>query len=133
MSATDTKLTSWGNTDFLTYILAHNSNYKKEKWSKYNEAWNRYNALRLMADRGEISAHFSEVVRMPIFQTVVLSNDNTLATAAAKYGFPPVGGNRLALEVAIAVYQKDAEITANDVALVGRLEAELANVLRQSV
>lgn len=133
MSATDTKLVSWRNTDFLTYILAHNPNYKKEKWSKYNEAWNRYNALVMMADRGEISQSLSAVVRIPIFRAIVLSDDNTLATAAAKYGLPPTGGNRLALEVAITVYQKEGEISANDIALVGRLDVELANALKQVV
>lgn len=132
-ASSDVRLTSWGNTDFLTYILKHDSRYKKEKWSKYNEAWNRYNALVLMANRGEISPSLSTAVRAPIFRTVVLSDDNTLATAAAKYGFPPTGGNRLALEVAISVYQKDGKISDSDIALVGRLDVELANVLREVV
>lgn len=130
-ASSDVKLTSWGNTDFLAYILKHDSKYKKEKWSKYNEAWNRYNALVLMADRAEISQGLSAVVRAPIFRAVVLSDDNTLATASARYGFPQVGGNRLALEVATTVYQKEGEISADDIAVVDRLDVELADALRQ--
>lgn len=123
------KLLTWKNTDYLAYILSKVPSYKKEKWSKYNEAWNKYNALVIMHNNKELSAAFSALVGTDLFKAIVLADDNSLATAAAQYGFPSTGGPRLPLEIAIAVYQKDT-ITADDIALVGRFNSEYADVLR---
>lgn len=129
-AGSDARLVSWKNSDYLTYILKNNPSYKKEKWSKWNESWNRYNALVMMANRGEISGSLASVVNSEIFKAIVLADDNTLSTAAAKYGFPSSGGSRLALEVAITVYQYN-NITGADIQMVGRLNVEFANVLRE--
>jgi len=132
VSYTPQDLAGWRNLDYLVYLNKYtNDGYKVAPWSKFAEGHNQAAALRLMAANGHVSGSFADLIRNNVYEALILADDNTIAKAVVEYDLPSIGVSRFALELAIALYQKEGPITVDDVALVNEVSPKLATTLGQ--